>query len=81
MSYRRDGRRQVNTLGERHVARLERASKVDIGELFTQVCSGRQQLNKAIFDNQFDVSAGFDSLLDLARGCDEERFATGIESH
>jgi hypothetical protein len=75
ISYRRDGGRQVNALGECHVARLERARKIDIAELFTQICSGRQQLNKAVLDNQFDVGAFRDSSLDLARGCDEEGFA------
>lgn len=57
ISYRRDGRRQVDALGDCHVARLERARKVDIVELFTQVCSGGKQLNKAVLDNQFDVGA------------------------
>lgn len=81
ISYRRNGGRQVNALGEGHVARLERARKIDIAELFTQVCSGRQQLNKAVLDNQFDVGAVCDGSLDLTRGCDVERFATRIKSH
>lgn len=60
-------RRQVNRFGDCYLARLQRAAQVDVGGLFAKVGRGRNKLNQAILDGEFDIGALCDILLNIPR--------------
>lgn len=75
-AYRRNGRGEIDALGDGHRSVLKGAGKVDIVKLLAQVCSCGEKLNEAVLDSHLDVSTRCDGLLDDTRGRDEECLAT-----
>lgn len=74
-AYWRDGGGQIDALGESHLSLLKGARKVYIAKLLAEVCGCGEKLDETVFDNQLDVGALFNGLLDCTRGCDEKLLA------
>lgn len=54
-AYGRNGRGEVDALGDGHLSVLKGAGKVDIAKLLAQVCSCGEKLNEAVLDSNLDV--------------------------
>lgn len=76
MTYRRDLSGQLDRLGELELTGLEGALEVDVANLLAQVGLCGDEADEAVLDDEQDVGALLDGLLDDALGLDDELLAT-----
>jgi len=76
VTYRRNSCGQIHVFAELYGTLFQRALKVDVGNLFTQVQLLPDQYDEAVFDLDFDICALLDGFGECTVGDDGESLAT-----
>jgi hypothetical protein len=74
-TYRRNMRRQINLLSQRHIAFLQGTLEIDILDLFAEIGGLLDQGDETVFNLQSDISAFLHPVLQVTLGIDSESLA------